>query len=232
MKSCGPLDTEGQCFAIACAQHRAYIAKSQATGDPDHQAIEWKYPQKHKKRHRYVATYQEKGVETLAKHLAQAHRQRAFVYRQVVLVVTHIVHVENSCDQKADGHAGEKSLPRPAGNLYVVGSPGHQQTHCNVDQDIPQPTCSEFERLRAIKVGNSHTGQSKQNNPRATGIDQHEAEHSRDDEAADTPGEYLRCRHFVPEDHRGSSQGFSCIKLVAIVKVFVEVIRADLQEEG
>src|SRR5438067_1828455 len=134
--------------------------------------------------------------------------------------------------RNADGHAGEKCLPRPAGNLYVVGSPGHQQTHRDVDQDITQPACSEFERLRAIKVGISHTGQPKQDNRRATGIDQHEAEHSRDDEAADTPAEYLLCRHFVPEDHRGSSQGFSCIKLVAIVKVFVEVIRADLQKEG
>src|SRR5436305_9484733 len=170
MKLRCPFDTDGKCLAIGCAHHRAYIAKGQGKGDPDRQTVDWKQPQQHKERHRDVATHQEKGVETLAKYLSEAHRQRSFVYSQVVLVVTHIVHIENGCDQKADGHAGEKCLPRPVWNLYVVGPPGHQETHCDVDQDIPQPTSSEFKRLRAIKVGDSHTGQSKQDNRRATEV--------------------------------------------------------------
>src|SRR5260221_10026373 len=104
----------------------------------------------------------------LAKRLAKTYGYRSLLYRQVVLIITHIVHVENSRDQKANWDAGRESLPGPVRNLHVIGTPCHQESHRQVNQDITQSTRSELERLCTVEVGYCHTHYPKQDDCRAT----------------------------------------------------------------
>src|SRR6266436_3986395 len=97
-------------------------------------------------------------MKALTKRLTESHRQRALLDCQVVLIVAHIVHIEDGRDQKADRDARDEGWPGPARNLHIVCAPGHQEAHCQVDQDITQSTSSKLERLCAVEVGDSHTG--------------------------------------------------------------------------
>ena len=114
-------------------------------------------------------------MEALTKRLTESHRQRALLDRQVVLIVAHIVHIEDGRDQKADRDARDEGWPGPARNLHVVCAPGHQEAHRQVNQNITKSTGSELERLPAIEVGDSHTGQSKQQDHRTDAKNQYQA---------------------------------------------------------
>src|SRR5260221_9539784 len=142
----------------------------------------------------------------LAKRLAKTYGYRSLSYRQVVLIIAHIVHVENSRDQKANRDAGRESLPGPARNLHVKGTPRHQESHRQVNQDITKPTRSELERLCAVEEGYRHTHYPKQDDCRATQKDQRQAKGGGDHKAAGTTCKHLSRRHFVTKDNRTGTQ--------------------------
>src|SRR5581483_8747021 len=103
-------------------------------------------------RERYITSQQQKGMKTLAKDLAETHGQRQLMHQKVVLIIAHIIHIQDSRYQQADGYAGRESQPRPAWNLHIIRSPRHQKAHSDVDQDVAQPARGKFEWPRAIEV--------------------------------------------------------------------------------
>src|SRR5574340_33728 len=103
-------------------------------------------------------------MEALPKELAEAYRQRLFMYCSIVLDVARIIHVQDCYHEKADGNARRECEPRPARNLHVIGSPRHQKSHRDVDQHITQTANGELERPGAIEISYRHTCQSKENN--------------------------------------------------------------------
>src|SRR5205823_12897218 len=119
-----------------------------------------------KDRYRHIAANKQKSMETLSKALPKTHRERPLIHCQVILVITHVVHIENSHNDKADRYTSSKSRPGPLWYLHIVRPPNHQEAHRNVDHHISQTTTGKLEWLGTVEVSNSQSCGAKEENNR------------------------------------------------------------------
>src|SRR6266567_6169119 len=137
----------------------------------------------------------------LPKLQSEAYGQSFLIYNQIILVITHIVHIQACGDQEPHRHAGSKGLPRPVLNLHIIRSPRHQKAHRNIDQNISQPTTGKFEGLSTIEVRNEHAAQAKENNCRTDQKNEHDAQQCRYYKADNSSTKYLSCRHLSTKNN-------------------------------
>src|SRR3981081_1127793 len=111
MQHCGSFDANNESFAIDGTQDGSYIAKGQWEGEPDGQAEQGQKAEDDKDGYGDKTTHEQEGMETLPEFETKAYRQGLFVDSQVVLVIAHIVHVQDSSDQETDRNTGCESRP-------------------------------------------------------------------------------------------------------------------------
>src|SRR5690348_10758722 len=167
-------------------------------------------------------------METLSKALSKAHRERAFIHCQIILVIAHIVHVENSHNDKADGYASGKSRPGPLRYLHIVRPPHHQKAHRNVHHHISQAATGELERFGTVEVSNSQSCSTKEENNGTHQVSEEQAEQGSKSKAGQPPTEDLSSRHLIAKDNGGGPERADMVQTVAMIKVFVEVVGAYL----
>src|SRR5579875_385879 len=202
MKQRGAFDTDNKGFAVECGQDRTNVEKRQRKSNPDDQAVDWQPAQQNEQRHSQVAAKQQAGMVPDAEGLTKTHRQRQFTYLAILLIIAHIIHIQDSRDQEAYGDTGKKGQPGPARNLHIIGPPGHKQAHSEIDHDIAEATTCQRKRARAIEVGNCHTNQAKEDNSRADEIDQSKAEENSEHKAGHTAAQNLPGGHLLPKNYR------------------------------
>jgi len=228
----GAFNADDEGFAVGSSEHGAHVIEGEWEGEPDGQTVQGQEAENGEERHGDVAADEQEGVEVLTEFEAETHGQGAFRHGQIVLVVAHIVHIQDGRDQEADGDTGSEGAPRPARDLHIIGTPGHQEAHSEKDQDIAQAATGELERASAIEVGDEHSSKPEQENNGTNGKNEVQAKQGSDNETGDATAEHLVGGHLLAKDHRHRAERASVIEAIAVVEVLVEVVRADLQKQA